>query len=621
MGGGGILRRSGSAPAAQSRASRFRAWHASRPELPSPRPKPGWTRWPQICEKQFPGDYPADSKFAVRLTPLQESIVGNVRQSLILLLSAVVLVLLIGCVNVANLLLARAHGREREFAVRQALGAGRKRLVRQLLTESLLLSLLGGLAGIIILFSLKGFLLRLIPESLPRLNDISISWSVLLVAVAASLAAGAIFGLAPAWQTARLNLTGALRQEGRGSTGSSEQIRTRRALVVTEFALSLVLMIAAGLLLHSFWDLYRAPLGFNPERVMAVHFWLPVPNDPKSDIYGTPAQEAPFLREVLRRSRLLPGVEEAALGLDASIPLNHDPNLAPFIVEGRETQHSEPPQVERSDVTPEYFHLLGVPLLRGRLFTNADNETAPKVALVNEAMARLYWPGADPVGKRFRVSRRRPDWVTVIGVVADARTESLEQRSVPLIYLSSYQTQDKELVVFLRGHLDLVALPDQVRNAIQSVNPELPVYGAQTLSEAVSTSLAQRRFSMEIVAMFAATALLLAALGIYGTISFLVSERTREIGVRLALGANRGAILGMVLRQGLALAVAGAALGLLGAFILSRLMAGLLYGVTPHDPLTFVGVTLVLTVVALAACYIPARRAMRVDPLVALRYE
>ncbi len=574
-------------------------------------------------QKQYPGDYPADSRFTIGLTSLRESVVGNVRQSLILLLSAVVLVLLIGCVNVANLLLARAHGRAREFAVRQALGAGRKRLVRQLLTESLLLSFLGGVAGIMILVSLKGFLLRLIPDSLPRLNDISISWSVLLVAVVASLAAGAIFGLAPAWQTARVNLTGALRQESRGSTGSTEQIRTRRALVVTEFALSLVLMIAAGLLLHSFWDLYRAPLGFNPERVMAVHSWLPIPNDPKTDIYAKPAQEAPFLREVLRRARLLPGVEQAAIGQDSAVPLNHDPNPFPFILEGRPSQHSAPPQVERTAVTPEYFHLLAIPLERGRLFTNSDDENAPQVAVINQAMARTYWPGDDPIGKRFTLNPRRqqPAWITVVGIVTDARTESLEQRSVPLVYLSSYQVPDKELVVFLRGHLDLVALPDQVRDVIQSVNPELPVYGAQTLDEAVTASLAQRRFSMQIVAIFAATALLLAALGIYGTISFLVSERTREIGVRLALGASRGAILAMVLRQGLALAVAGAALGLSGALILSRLMAGLLYGVTPHDPLTFIGVTLVLSAVALLACYIPARRAMRVDPLVALHYE
>lgn len=580
-------------------------------------------------QKQFPDAYPADSKWTVRLVPLKENVVGNVRQSLILLLGAVALVLLIGCVNVANLLLARASARSREMAVRQALGASRKRLVRQLLTESLLLSLLGGVAGLVILLCTKGFLLRLIPESLPRLNELSINWTVLLFALTASIAAGAIFGLAPASQAGRLNLANTLRVEGRGSKGSTEQTRTRRLLVVTEFALSLVLMVAAGLLLHSFWDLYKAPLGFNPQHVMSVQLWLPNPNDPKTDIYGTAAQEAVFARELLRRSRLLPGVQVASLGAEPSIPLQHDGNRTQLIVEGRETQSRQPPLVERSEVTPEYFHLLEIPVLRGRLFNQGDDENAPLVAVINQAMARTYWRGEDPLGKRLMLGRGRPGvglrasktWITIVGVIADARTESLANASVPQIYLSLYQDTPKELAIFLRGDLSASAIPGEVRAMVQSVNPELPVYGAKTLDDAVSASLEQRRFSMNIVTVFAITALLLAALGIYGVISYIVSERTRDIGIRIALGAERGKILAMVLRQGLGLAMAGATLGLVGSVIVSHLMAGLLYGVMPTDPLTFVGVTLVLTVVALAACYIPARRAMRVDPMIALRYE
>jgi putative ABC transport system permease protein len=579
--------------------------------------------------EQFPDDYPADSKWTVRLVPLKENVVGNVRQSLILLLGAVALVLLIGCVNVANLLLARASARSREMAVRQALGAARKRLVRQLLTESLLLSLLGGVAGLVILFCMKGFLLRLIPESLPRLNDLSINWTVMLIALAASIAAGVIFGLAPAKQAGRLNLTSTLRVEGRGSKGSTEQTRTRRVLVVTEFALSLVLMVAAGLLLRSFWDLYKAPLGFNPQHVMSVQLWLPSPNDPKTDIYGTAAQEAVFARELLRRSRLLPGVQEAALGAEPSIPLHHDRNQSPLIVEGRQTQTKQTPLVERSQVTPEYFHLLEIPALRGRLFNDGDDENAPLVAVINQAMAETYWRGEDPLGKRLRLGggragvgqRASKTWITIVGVIADARTESLAIASVPQIYLSLYQETPKELAIFLRGDLNASAIPEEVRAMVQSVNPELPVYGAQTLNDAVTASLEQRRFSMDIVAAFAVTALLLAALGIYGVISFIVSERTRDIGIRLALGAQRGKIMGMILRQGLGLATAGAALGLVGSVIVSHLMAGLLFGVSPTDLLTFAGVTLVLTAVALAACYIPARRAMRVDPMIALRYE
>jgi len=398
--------------------------------------------------------------------------------------------------------------------------------------------------------------------------------------------------------------------------------------VVTEFALSLVLMVAAGLLLRSFWDLYKAPLGFNPQRVMSVQLWLPSPNDPKADIYGTAAQEAVFARELLRRSRLLPGVQEAALGAEPSIPLHHDRNLSALIVEGRETQ-KQPPTVERSQVTPEYFHLLEIPLLRGRLFNDGDDEKAPQVAVINQAMAETYWRGEDPLGKRLKVGggragvgqRASKTWITIVGVVADARTESLANASVPLIYLSLYQETPKELAIFLRGGLNASAIPKEVQAMVQSVDPELPVYGAQTLDDAVSASLEQRRFSMAIVATFAITALLLAALGIYGVISYIVSERTQEIGIRLALGARQGTILQMVLRQGLGLAMAGAGLGLVGSVIVSHLMAGLLYGVMPTDPLTFVGVTLVLTGVALAACYIPARRAMRVDPMIALRYE
>jgi len=579
--------------------------------------------------EQFPDDYPADSKWTVRLVPLKENVVGNVRQSLILLLGAVALVLVIGCVNVANLLLARASARSREMAVRQALGAARRRLVRQLLTESLLLSLLGGVAGLVILFCMKGFLLRLIPESLPRLNDLSINWTVMLIALAASIAAGVIFGLAPARQAGRLNLASTLKVEGRGSKGSREQTRTRRVLVVTEFALSLVLMVAAGLLLRSFWDLYKAPLGFNPQHVISVQLWLPSPNDPNTDIYGTVAQEPVFARELLRRSRLLPGVQEAALGAEPSIPLHHDGNRSALIVEGRQTQSKQTPLVERSQVTPEYFHLLEIPVLRGRLFNDGDDENAPLVAVINQAMAETYWRGEDPLGKRLKLGAGRAGvgqraskiWITIVGVIADARTESLANASVPQIYLSLYQETPKELAIFLRGDLNASAIPEEVRAMVQSVDPELPVYGAQTLNDAVTASLEQRRFSMDIVAAFAVTALLLAALGIYGVISYIVSERTHEIGIRLALGAQRHRILRMILSQGLGLAIAGAAIGLVGAVIVAHLMAGVLYGVRPTDPATFVSVALLLIAVALLACYIPARRAIRVDPLVALRYE
>lgn len=580
-------------------------------------------------QKEYPQDYPLQNAWSVRLIPLQEKLVGNVRQSLILLLGAVALVLLIGCVNVANLLLARASARGREIAMRQALGAGRQRLVSQLLTESLLLSLLGGALGLTILFGARSFLVRLLPESLPRLNQVSVNWPVLFFALMVSLAAGVIFGLAPALHAGRVDLVHALKEAARGSTGSGQQARTRRALVVTEFALSLVLMIAAGLLLRSFWDLLHAPLGFQPENVVSVRTRVPYPNDTSLDKYKTPAQQAPFVREVMHRARTLPGVEEVALGDTGAIPLDqseHEMKVigeGQFIVtfEGRESEGDEPTVIERTGVTPEYFHLMGMPLLRGRLFNDMDDDKAPQVAVVTEAFARTFWPNQEALGKRFKGARAESPWITVIGVLANARTDSLAEADVPLAYLSFYQTGSHHLAIFLRGHLDGAAAAEGVREAVQAVDPTLPVLGTRTLSETVSASLAERRFSLEMLASFALTALLLAGLGIYGVISYMVNERRHEIGIRVALGAQRRNILRLVLRQGLGLALAGAAVGLAAALVLSQFMARWLYGVRPTDTLTFAGVAVLLLAVALLGCCVPARRALRVDPMVALRHE
>jgi predicted permease len=580
-------------------------------------------------QKHFPGDYPLQNAWTVRLLPLKERVIGNVRQPLVLLLGAVGLVLLIGCVNVANLLLARASARGHEMALRRALGAAQARLTRQLLTESLLLSLFGGIAGLAILYVLKDFLLQLVPENFPHLNEISISWSVLLFALAVSVVSGVFFGLAPAWQVGRLDLNHALKQEGRASTGSGERARTRRGLVITEFALSLVLMIAAGLLMRSFWDLLNVRLGFNPQSVITVRTRLPEPNDTSIDKYATASQEAPFVRELIRRCAILPGVQEVAIGDTASIPLDESLRNLKLIsegqflltVEGRDPQIDHPTVVERSSVSPDYFHLLGIPLLRGRLFSELDNDNTPQVAIINQAMAQTYWPNEDPLGKRFKSVKAGASWITVAGVVADARTQSLARADVPQVYLDLYQTGAKRLAILLRGHFHAAAIADEVRERVQSLDPTLPVFGAQTLNETVAASLSQRRFSMEIVGLFALTALLLAGLGIYGVISYLVSERTHEIGIRLALGASRSNILRMVLRQGLGLAVMGAAVGLVCALIVSHLMASLLYGVRPTDPFTFAGVALLFIGVALLACYVPARYATRVDPMTALRYE
>ncbi|KAA6457929.1 ABC transporter permease [Acidobacteria bacterium AB60] len=584
----------------------------------------------ESLKKQYPADYPVQTAWAVRLIPLSETVVGGIRQLLFLLFGAVALVLLISCVNVANLLLAKASVRAREIAVRQALGAQRRRLIRQLLTEVLLLFLLGGIAGFAVLFSTQHYLVRLIPPSLPHENDIAIGWGVLAFALAVSGAAGVIFGLAPAWLMSRVDLIGTLRQEGRGSSGSRERSHLRHLLVVSELALSLVLMVAACLLLRSFWHLFQVQPGFNPERVMAVQTWLPGPNDPTTDPYQTPAQESVLLREILRRCRTLPGVEDVAIGDEAALPLGHSsPARLPLLREGIETMDNQAPVIDSPTVSPEYFPLLGMPLLRGSLFTDRDRDDTPQVAVINQAAARTYWPNQDPLGKRVRLrldtrglaGPATPVWTTIIGVIADARTESLADAAIPLIYRSSYQHAAKDLAIFLRGHLDPSALPAQVRQQVQAIDPTLPVFHAQTLREILSDSLSVRRFSMELVAFFAATALLLAGLGIYGTISYIVSEQRRDIAIRLALGAQRGKILNMVLRRGLVLAAAGAGIGLVGALLVARLMAGLLFGVSPADLPTFAAVTLVLTAVTLAASYIPALRAMRVDPITTLHSQ
>jgi len=583
-------------------------------------------------KKQYPADYPPQGAWNLHLTPLAETLVGKIRQSLILIFAAVGLVLLISCVNVANLLLARASARGREMAVRQALGAARTRLIRQLLTESLLLFVLGGITGFAVLFGARKFLLQFIPESLPRLNDISISWGVLAFAMVLSVAAGAIFGLAPAWLTSRPDLTEMLRQEGRASEGSRQRSRLRHFMVIGEIALSLVLMVAAGLLLRSFWDLFKVQLGFNPTRVMAIETSLPNPNDPKTDIYHTATQEAVLLREVLRRNRTIPGVEDSAVSDRAAIPLGHSQNdrrAVPLFREGQKIQNSQSPQINTAVVSPEYFHLLGMTLLRGRLFADQDLESTPLVAVINQAAARMYWPGKDgkgedPVGKRARLGSlgsQKPEWITIVGIIADARTESLADAGIPQVYLDIYQRPAKFIAFYVRGQVDPSAISAQVRAQIQSVDAELPVFRAETLDDVLSSSLSVRRFSMEMVALFAAAALLLAGLGIYGTISFVVNEQSREIAIRLALGAQRRNILKMVLHQGLTLAAAGAGLGLVGALIVSHLMAGLLYGVSPYDLSIFAGVTAVLTAVAIAASYIPALRAMRLDPITTLRAD
>lgn len=575
----------------------------------------------EALRREYPADYPPRSDWRLRLVPLKDVVVGDVRQPLVFLLGAVGLVLLVGCANVANLLLARATTRGREMAVRQALGGAPSRLMRQLLTESVVMSVLGGIAGVALVVAAKTTLVRLIPDTVPRVNDITIDWGVLAFAFLASLAAGALFGLAPVLHVRGLDVTRVLKLEGRGSTSSRDQQRTRRLLVIGEVALSLVLLSTAGLLLRSFWDLLHVPLGFNPHNVMVVRTRLPYPNEPKEDLYPTAGAEAPFVRDVMRRVRALPGVDAVALGSGAAVPLDHpyqDQTLLRVRIEGDASHGDQPLLLTGSEVTPEYFRLLGISLVRGRSFDDFDTGDKPSVAVINESMAHRYWPHDDALGKRVRLSRVPADWTTIVGIVADARTDSLAGESAPHIYTSLYQREGKHLAIFLHGQFENAAIERAVRAQVQAVNSALPVFGAERLSDVVAESLAMRRFSMTLIAVFAITALFLAALGVYGVISCMVSERTHEIGLRLALGAERGDVMRMVMRQGVRLAGAGAVVGLIGAVVVARAMSSALIGVSPSDPVTFVLATALLTVVALAGCYLPARRAIRVDPMAAL---
>ncbi len=566
-------------------------------------------------ERDYPNDYGAASRWTVQLEPLQDAVVGNVRPLLWVLLGAVSLMLVTACVNIANLLLARAAGRQREIAVRQALGAARGRLIQQLLTESLVLSLLAGIAGVAAASGGMQLLLALVPSKLPRLNEVALDWRVMLFALAISLLTGVLFGLAPALQLAGVSLT------SRESGPSRRQNRIAAGLVIAEFAISLVLMTGAGLLVRSFWKLTDANPGFNPRNVLAARIWLPVPNDPSTDIYGKGQDRTAFLREVLRRSRDLPGVKLAAIA--GSIPFGNDVPPNAVTLQGRPRQPGDGLLAESLLVSPDYFTALQIPLVSGRLLQETDSGGAPLSVLVDRYTEHRFWPNESAIGKRLkRGGPQAPDiWATVVGVVGDVRHDGLDTDGVPHIYYSVYQRSGRAFGLLLRSSSDPASLSEPARRVIQSVDPNLPVFGVRTLSQLLDVSLGQHRFSAQLMAAFAILAMLLAAVGIYGVLAYSIGRRTREIGVRVALGARRGDVIGMVLSQALRMILLGTAIGTVSALAFSRLLAKLLYGVSVTDPVVFLIVPAVLVTIALIASYVPAWRATRIDPLVALRSE
>jgi predicted permease len=575
---------------------------------------------------EFPVEYPPASNWGIRLVQVQDDLVGKVRTELLVLFGAVGCVLLIACVNLANLLLARSAARQREIAIRQALGAGRGRLIAQLLTESILLATVSGAVALITVVLLKNWLLRLAPTDMPRLHEVTLSGGVLLFGFAVSIVTGVIFGLAPALQTVRPNQITNLREGSRGSGASKHRMKISRTLVATEIALSLVLLIGAGLLLRSFWHLIEVRPGFDPHHVVTEKIWLPVPNDPSEDNYPTIEKRAAFHQEVLRRIRGLAGVEDAALGSPNSLPMGSVHFQLRFTIESKAEDSERAPVAEVAGVSPDYFALLRTPLLRGRPFTEADDSKGQRIALVNETLARKYWNEGDAVGQHFQFTGGTPrnpntTWITIVGVVGDIKTDGLDAATAPRIYLPVNQAPNYGIVVYLRTNADPGTLGNNVRREVQSVDPTIPVFSVRTMDELVAKYLAQRKFALELLGVFAGVALLLASVGIYGVMAYTFSQRTNEIGIRIAMGAQRGDILKIAAGEGALIVMFGLFAGLMGSLILTRFLQTMLFDVKATDPLTFTGISAFLAAVALTACFVPARKATRVDPLVALRHE
>ena len=563
-----------------------------------------------------------DAGNGVNITPLRRQLAGDIQTALYVLLGAVGFVLLIACANVASLLLARATTRHKEIAACAALGASRGRLLRRFLTESLLLCLVGGALGIVLALWCTRFLVSIFPNdianlSIPRVENIPINVPVLLFALATTILTGLLFGVAPAMQSARANAADVLKESGRGATPGSRSARLRGILVVGEIALSLVLLAGAGLLIESFQRVAHGSLGFQPDRVLGVEIFLTANRYPKNQ----PDKQRAFVRDVLQRMRSLPGVQSD--GAVNTLPLTGFWGQTDFLVEGRpEPKPGESPNADNRFVTPGYFSTMSIPLLQGREFTDADRDGGRPVAIVDETLARQYLGAGSPIGKRLNLGTpQKSEWWEVVGEVGNVKAFGLERTDLPTLY-RPYQQLPVGLVAFtIRTAGNPSALLKSAEQAVWDVDKDQPVFQALPMSTLAAQSIALRRVSTLLLAGFATLALLLAAVGIYGVMAYSVAQRTHEIGTRMALGAEPKDVLRLILGQGARLALFGVVLGVLAALVLTRFMVSILFGVSASDPLTFVGVAILLAFIALAACYIPARQAMRIDPMVALRYE
>jgi len=554
-----------------------------------------------------------DTSFGIEVRSLNDEYVSDVRRPLFVLLCAVVVVLLISCANVANLLLARASVRGREIAVRAALGAGRWRIVQQLLTESLLIAIIGGVLGILFAFWGTKAILALAPSTLPRVSAIHLDLRVLLFSVLVTIASGLVFGIVPAVTASKTNLVSSLKDAERGDSASSSRQWLRRGFVVSEVALALVLLISAGLFVRSFGKLLEVKPGFDPHNVLTLRLALP------GSQYDKGTKIDAFYDDALARISALPGVEHAATAFQTPFTSGGDNSIF-SIRDRRAGPDAPPPHADYAFVSWDYFQSIGLPILKGRGFQPADMTTANQsnsVAIVDEELAKRYWPNGDALGGGLGWGSNGP-WWTVVGICATAQLKDLTTESKGTFYLPAYFSSS---TIVVRTTGDPAALAPRIREQILAVDPNQPVYDVKTMDQRVAASMETQRFAVVLLGTFGTLALILAGIGLYGVLAFTVSQRTREIGIHLALGAQRLDVLAMVIRQGMLLVLIGAGLGVVGAYALTRLIQSLLFGVTATDPLTFVLVPLVLGVVGFIACYVPARRATKVDPLVALRYE
>jgi putative ABC transport system permease protein len=561
-------------------------------------------------ERQFPD---TNTKVGATLVPLHEFLVGPVKTQLQALLVAVGFVLLIACANVANLLLARSATREKEIAIRASLGAGRWRIARQLLSESLLLASVGGAVGLMLAYWLVDLLVSFSPQGTPRLDEIGMDLRVLAYTIGVTVLTGLLFGSAPVWQLFKADLNQSLRDSGKGLQGARSGRRVLSALVVTETALALTLLVGAGLLIRSFIRLQRVDPGFNPRNVLTAVVTLP------QAVYPDRAQIVPFYSQLLERVKALPGVQSAAAV--SSLPLAGADNDAGFLIEGRPApQPDQRPVAWVSSVSQDYFHTMGMRLITGREFSERDNENSPKVVIISEATARRHFPNEDPIGKR--IGNGRPDgWREIVGITADVKHFGLTQDARVSMFFPDRQRPSRQMFIVARTAADPLNLAPALRSAVAAMDKNLAVSNISAMEEVTSQSIGQERFTLLLLGLFSALALSLAVAGIYGVMSYAVAQRTHEIGVRVALGAQTREVLKLVVTQGMVLVLAGVGIGLASSLALTGFIRGLLFGVSATDPMTFVAISILLSVIALPACYLPARRATKVDPMVALRSE